>query len=255
MRNKIIIAIISVTAVFFGANMASAASAPAPADCALTAADVAQIAAVQNNPTLTYLEEVKQELAVRKSLIAKIIACAQGQADALQGELANAQVPADATALKSQLIDKLSDADNFYGIESGKLDQAGIAGTQAIAKELLAWRASSYAPLAGEVNNFILWSENQALFVTAANRMDETRRAVTFLESISNDSDLEASLGDAESSFAAAQAKNMEAKTALAEFLPPDQSLATIKESLGLLSDTYQKFSNVSDLIKKVLPQ
>jgi len=40
-------------------------------ECGVTQADVAQIATVQNDPTLAYADEIKQELAVRKLLVGK----------------------------------------------------------------------------------------------------------------------------------------------------------------------------------------
>jgi len=254
-KTIIVAGILGAFAVLVSALVGKFAVARAAADCTLSTADVGQIAAVQSDSSLSSLDEVKAELAIRKQLITKVITCGKGDADALRATLEKTPATGDTATMKAQLLTKFDDAENFYDIELAKLDGVGIAGSQAIAKELLAWRVSSYIPLSGEVNNFILWGSNQNLFTTATTRMNETNRAVAFLESVSNNADLESALADAQTSFANAQAKNAEAKAALAEFLPPDQSLAAVKDSLAALSDTYQKFSRVSDLIKAILPQ
>ncbi len=232
---------------------------PGPAaradDCAITKADLGKIDALQNDQTLSALDRIKQELSLRKQLIAITISCGKADVQSLQAKLQGLNAVSGTDALKEQLSGKLDDATNFYDIERGKLDDAGIAGSQAIAKELLAWRAGSYAPIVGEINNFFLWTANQDVFSTARNRMQETERAAGFLEAVSKNTDLEKALGDAQASFAAANAKNDDAKSALIQFVSPDQSLSLIKESLDALSDTYKKFSIVSDVIKNILPQ
>lgn len=228
-----------------------------PSDnCGLTVADVAKITAVQNDPTLNSSQEVVQELAVRKQLIKRIVLCAQSDLQSLQSALAAAPAANDAAkSIQVQLAGRLNDVANFYSFELGKLDGAGIAGTKAIAGDVFAWRAGTYAPLVGQVNNFMLWSKNQNLFSTAQGRMDQTQRAVSFLENASADGDLQNAFNAARASFESAKNDNAAAQIALSQGLPPAQSLALIKQSLGELSDTYQRFFDVSDLIKKALPQ
>jgi hypothetical protein len=228
-----------------------------PSDnCGLTDADVAQIIVIQNNSTLTWSQEVTQELAVRKALITKTVVCAQTDVKALQKALAAAPANSDAaTSIQLQLQSRLNDAANFYTIELGKLNGAGIAGSESIAREILAWRAGTYAPLSGQVNNFIVWSGNQNLFSTAQTRMNQTQQAVSFFENASANSDLQSAFSAAYAAFQTAKGDNASAQTALAQSLPPAQSLALIKQSLDELSNTYQKFSAVSDIIKTLLPQ
>src|SRR5271154_6364152 len=90
-------------------------------DCTLNQADFAKIVAIQNDPTLGYLDEVKQELAVRKELVSETITCAQGDVTALQTSLNAATTTDSASAnLQSQLSGKLDDATNFYNLELSK---------------------------------------------------------------------------------------------------------------------------------------
>lgn len=252
------IILIAVLFTAFAYPLAHAATTPAQASmpaCTVSVSDVAKISAIQNNPSLSYADEIKQELALRKHILQQIIDCGTNDARTLQSTLQQITVDNDSKHLQATLSSQLDDAVNFYGIEQTKLDGVGIAGSQAVAKELRAWREGTYNPLADEVNNFILWSRNQGLFVTAQTRMDQTAHAVNFLEGISANSDLESAMSAARSSFAQAKNANDAAKNALLTSLPADQSLALIKQSLAALSDTYQKFSAVSDLIKTLIPQ
>jgi hypothetical protein len=225
------------------------------ADCDITTADVAQIAAIQNDPTLSSSDETKQELALRQQLVGETIACAQQEVQTFRSNLAGTSVESDAQPLQSQLLGDLDEATGFYNSELLELNVVGIAGTKSIAQEVLAWRASTFIPLSENVNNFILWSEDQNLFDTARTRMNETQSAVSFLESASLNNDLQAAFSSVQSSFNDAQNENAAAETALAGSLSPDQSLALIKQSLGSLAATYQGFSTVSTLIKNILSQ
>ncbi|MDR3582168.1 MAG: hypothetical protein P4L67_02745 [Candidatus Pacebacteria bacterium] len=236
--------------------VASAATVVALNDCGLTADDVAQIGAIQSDPTLSATEEITKELAVRKQLIGKTISCAQADVQSLQKALAAAPVSGDAAAgIQTQLQGRLNDAAIFYTLELGKLNDAGISGSESIARDILAWRAGTYAPLLGQVNNFILWTGNQNLFSTAQTRMNQTQQAVSFFESASANTDLQNAFDAAYSSFRTAKSTNANAQAALAQSLPSDQSLLLIKQSLDALSDTYQKFFAVTDIIKTLLPQ
>jgi hypothetical protein len=222
--------------------------------CAFTPADFDKIAAVQNDPTLTADQEVTQELAVRKQLITETIACAQTEVATLQNTLTNATTTGGTEDIQSQLLSDLSGASNFYNIEAVKLDGVGLAGSKAIVREIIAWRAGTYVPLEGKVNNYLLWTQNQPLFDTAQSRMEQTQRAVSFMESASADPGLQDAFNAAYASFQAAKDQNAAAKNALEQSLAPAQSLALIKQSLDSLSDTYQKFFAVSDAIKVLLP-
>lgn len=225
------------------------------AGCDIAQSDIDAITAVRNDPTLDPLAAVKAELAIRKELVGRTIGCAEQEALGLQGVLAAAPAVSGADVLRSQLGDKLNESLNFYAIERGKLLTAGIAGSQAVAKELLAWRNNSWSVVAGQVSNFVLWSNNQSLFDTARNRMDQTGRTAAFLDGISANIGLETAVNTARAAMNAANGTNDAAKSALLQFLPPDQSLVLIKQSLEGLSLTYKDFSAVNDLMKQLLPQ
>jgi hypothetical protein len=249
---KTFFVVFAAAAVFVFGFRAPAAHAD---ECGVTTADIAQIKAVQNDPTLDYSDETKQVLVLRKEFLTQTIGCAEQDVQALQGNLASTTVESGDTLLQSQLSGRLDEATDFYNGELTKLAGVGVTGSEDIAQELLAWRTSTFAPLSENVNDFILWENNQNLFDTAAIRMAQTQRAVAFLESANSDPTLQAALSSAESSFSTAQAENAAARNALGQNLP-DQSLSLIKQSLSSLSDTYQSFSTISALISSnLIPQ
>jgi hypothetical protein len=224
-----------------------------PSDCTLSVSDFAPLQSIQNDPTLTPEQELSQELTLRKQLLTRTIDCAKTNAHNLQSTL-NAVAKDDGVDIKNQLSDKLSDALNFYDIQSAKLDTAGIRGTQAIAKEMQAWRTTNYAPLEGQISNFILWTNNQSLFQTAQNRFTQTSRVVGFIENAVPGTGLEASLTTARGVLADAQEKNAIAKNSLAQFQSPDQTFDLIQQSLQSLANAYKTFSDLNKSIQKLLP-
>jgi hypothetical protein len=215
-------------------------------DCTLSTANFAEL---QNAQTLA------EELTIRKHLLGQTIACAVSDAQSLQATLNAVSMPdSESASIQGQLSGRLDDAVNFYNLESAKLNGAGISATEAIAQEIVAWRTANYDPLTGQINNLILWSQNQGLFQTAETRLTQTTQIVNFIESAAANNDLQAGLNAARSSLENAQGENAAAEAALAQFQPPDQSLGLIQQSLQSLADTYQKFSTLNGSIQTLLP-
>jgi len=239
----------------FGFLRVPTASAATVTNCGITAGEVAQITAIENDASLTASSEITQELALRKQLVGKTIVCAQQEAKTFQINLASTTVESNAQPLQAQLSSNLAAASSFYGLELTKLNTVGISGSEAIAQEVLSWRAGTFLPLSENVNNFILWSQNQNLFETAQTRMTQTQQVVSFIESTTPNTALQSAFNTAQASFNNAASENAQAKSALAQGLSPDQSLALIKQSLGSLSAAYQNLFTVSTLVTNILPQ
>jgi hypothetical protein len=258
MNNKkgiIASAIFVLSMVIAMANVVAHAPAAHAAECGITTAEIAQITAIQNNPSLSPSDEIKAELALRKQLVGETIGCAQQEVQAVQVTLASTSVESDVQSLQSQMMGNLNESAEFYNAELQKLNVVGIAGTKAIAQEVLSWRDGTFIPLSDNASNLILWNQNQDLFNTAAARMTQTERAVSFLEGAAPNPALQTALASAQSSFNDAQSENDAAKIALIENYSANQSLMLIKQSLASLSATYQDFSTVSSLINGILPQ
>lgn len=257
-----LIPFLSLAGAVFILGMAAVPSAHAAtktnASCGITPADIAQITAVQNDPTLNASDEIRKELAVRRSLVSSTIACAEQDAKALKEALASTTVPAGDGAigeLQSQFLADIDQALAYYNSESAKLNLVGIIGTEQISQETLSWRESSYASLKENADDLMLWVANQSLFNTAQTRMAQTQRAVSFIESATPNADLQSALATAQTDMGNATAENQQARSALVNGFAPDQSLATIKQSLDSLSATYQDFFAISTIINGILPQ
>jgi len=221
--------------------------------CSITAGDLAVIKTIQENTSLSYLDELQQELTARKNLLSKTIQCAETDAEQAKENLDNVTVDPGFDNLKNQLSDRLSSAISYYDLQLQKVGVAGISGTESIAKETLSWRQDNYAPLSENVLNFVTWSTNQTLFTTAQSRLaqiDNLAASPLFSESTDVQNDYE----EAATSLKTAEDENAAAKTAFAQSLSPDQSLLFIKQSLDSLSSTYQHFFDISNLIQSLLP-
>jgi hypothetical protein len=239
------------------ADTVNTASAASPTDiCSITPADIAALQTIQNNPNLSPSDELSQELALRKQLLNTTISCAISEATALKAAINAANPDQNGQAIQAALSGKADDAITFYNIEAAKVNDAGIRATEAIAKEIAAWRDANYAPLEGDANNFLLWSDNQPLFDTAQNRLTQTERVVSFVENAGagNAGALATALSASQSAFSAAADTNAAADTSLAQLQPPSQSLALIQQSLQSLADAYQKFTDLNTLLQTLLP-
>lgn len=215
--------------------------------CTITAKDFDAVNAAANEGLLA-------ELAARRALLSRTIICARNDAKALQEDLNGLSIPDDAKNLQVQLSGKLDDAMTYYDLELDKVGNAGIAGTQAIAREVLGWRASTYEPLAGQVENFTLWAKNQTLFKAANDRLQGITSLVAFLQQAGQNNDLQGDLSTAQAMMQTAKEENQAAKSALLQYVPPDESLQLIQRSLKSLSDTYQKFFDIAKIVQALLP-
>jgi hypothetical protein len=247
---------VAVTTPATATTTGASASVPLVDTCGISKDDIAAIAAIQRDPSLSASEEIVQELALRKKLVATVITCAQGEVVTLRTAIDGAPDTGSAgKAIRTMLDGRLDDASNFYSLELGKLNNAGIAGTKAVAADVLSWRQGTFTPLVGQANNYVLWAGNQSLFMTAATRMAETQQAVSFLENASANSSLSNAFNAAYASFETAQSDNAAAQAALQQSLPPNETLTFIKQSLDALQSTYKQFFTLSTIIQALLPQ
>lgn len=221
--------------------------------CGITQNDLTAIKTIQDNTSLNYGDELQQELVARKNLLSKTIRCAKADAVGIKTDLESETVDPGLENLKNQWSDRLSSAISYYDLQLQRVQDAGISGTESIAKEVLAWRGNNYAPLAENVLNFVTWSGNQTLFTTARSRLTQINNLVTsplFSETLDVQNDYE----EAAVSLKTAEDQNTSAKNAFAQSLSPDETLLFIKQSLDSLSSTYQHFFDISNLIQSLLP-
>ncbi len=220
--------------------------ARADVSCGFTTADLETITAAR-------AQGLDADLAARKALLMRTIACAKGDAAALQSGLAAITVPGADASIRSQLSGKIDDAMTYYDLELAKVQTAGLSGTQQVAQEVLSWRQSNYDILAAQVANFELYESNQPLFATANDRVTQMQNLVGAIQQAGQNNDLQAAFSNAETLVQTANNENASARQSLSRLLPPDQSLGLIKESLSSLSDAYGKFFDVSTIVQGLL--
>ena len=251
-KSAVFILAISAVGFFYASSAHAETTAPA-SSCNLQSAKFNQIRTIQNDPTLSYAEELKAELAARRQLLAATINCAALDAQTLQTSLDDLKVDPEFQNLQTQLSENLDTSINFYDIQLSKVPTAGIAATQAIAKDVLAWRESNYAPLAATVSSFTLWTQNQPLFAAADKRLDQIKSLAQSVP-FSDNAELKTDLQEASASLQAAETNNALAQNALKHPTYPDPSLGYIQQSLSALSDAYQHFFDIASLVQTLLP-
>jgi hypothetical protein len=211
------------------------------------------IKTIQNNSSLSYSSELQQELAARRDLLTKTIQCAETSAKQKKTAIDAASVDSSLENLKSQWSDRLQSSISYYDLQLQKINGVGISGTESIAREVLTWRQNNYIPLAENVSNFIMWSDNQKLFSTAENRLSQINN-LTNSALFSQNADVQNDYEEAAVSLKTAKDQNAAAQKAFSQSLPPDETLSLIQQSLDSLSSTYQHFFDVSNIIQALLP-
>src|SRR6185437_5819309 len=134
-----LLVVAAIAAVPLFAHAQTASPLPSAGNCAITQDDVQAINAAS-------LVSLNAELAARKGLLTRVITCAEVNVAALEKDLSAVQAGANTANLKTQLGDKLDEANGYYDLELQKLQGVGIAGTKAIANEVLAWLTGNYEP-------------------------------------------------------------------------------------------------------------
>ncbi|GEM_PF-1546112 len=202
---------------------------------------------VQSDPSLSYLDELTSELRIRKELLSETVGCAIQEALSLQSTLKTTSVnDQEIKSAQTQLEDRLADALNYYGLQKAKIPDLGIQGSKDFAASLQAWREGTYAPIAKEASNVIIWAGNQGLIATAENRMNQMGHTMELLNLVGN-TDLTTLWNDAQESFKTTLDINQKARDALRVIGDAKQTLDLIKSSLDALALTYQKLFELNN--------
>lgn len=216
--------------------------------------DVQGLVEVQNNPNLSYPQNVQEELRLRKDILRKIVDCSVTEVQKLEDTTRNLPEPNNNVAfLKSKFLDRLGEAVDYYNLQKSKVDDVGLQGSKDLAKNLRTWRANTYAPLAADAGNLIVWVKNQDLFATADWRFRQITQTVNSLNLLDQE-DIRTYYNEAQQRLNQAKALNDDAGLSLGRTSSPDDTANKIKASLSALSDTYQTFFDLSTAVKKLLP-
>jgi hypothetical protein len=211
----------------------------------------AELRAIQADTSRGYLDAIRAELEVRKTILKGILDCALGDVKNRKDELQNIAPDFDGSNVKINIGQTLDASVSYYTKEQQIVDSLGIKGTKEVARDIAAWRDTNLNPAASREDDLLLWTADQPLFAKTAARFAQISPVVLSL-SLINQKDVQAALADAETSFTTAQQGNDAAKTAL---LNQDLNASElIKASLEPLSSIYKKFLEISDMLKKIVP-
>ena len=252
------IKITKITGMFFFAWIsAAAAAAPVLAadtpQCTLSQDKFDELATVQNDISLSYLTEIKKELAIRKQLLGETMDCAMSEAESVRTNLSGATLNDSAMQnLKSRLMDQLDNAENYFALQKSKINDLGLQGSKDFAKNLNEWRDGNYKPAAENANDLIIWANNQGLFQSAEARINQISRTMVLLTIVDND-EIQNLWDEARASLSDAVKENESAKTSLGGFAPSEESSSHIKSSLDFLSLTYKNLLALAGVITKSL--
>ncbi len=240
-------------AVILGCGLAGAAPfaarAAAAPDCYFRPR-LEELRAIQADGTLNYIDAIRAQLAIRKSLLNSAIDCAILDAQNRQKELASVPAAFQSSSISQSIQKQLGDTLDFYSSEQKLVDSLGIKGTQDVAQEVADWRAGTYAPLAAREDNFILWTENQPLFDKTEARLNQIKPLIFSLTILPGS--LQSAWNDTQDAWTAAQSDNASAEDALRNGDPAAGHL--IQSSLQSLAGIYKNLFGISDQIKNLVP-
>lgn len=216
--------------------------------CAL---DPKEFAALQNLNQESP-DAVREELAIRKTLLTKVLDCLDAEVGAERAELNRTSVSDPRMgAARNNLIVGLEDAARYYQTERERVTNAGLRAAKDVAAAIRDWRANTFLPQQARVHTFISWTRNAEFLAVASRRLEELERSVQLLALIDRD-DIQSLFADAEGNFHAAEDFHARAQRELVNGLDPSSSM---KLSLEALSRAYASFIELSKLINTLLPR
>lgn len=215
----------------------------------------AELAEVRENTALFGQEKIREELRIRKEILALVISCGEAEVMALEKEMAELEnAPNEANALTVSITSALRDARAFYGREREKIGDLGIQGTKEVAAEVRSWREGTFISLKARVHAFVLWAKNQGLFHVAQTRFAEITKTIDRLN-LKQNKEYGVLYEEAARTLSTAEAENAEARKWLEELGGENNVQEKIKISLELLAKTYETFFALSEAVSKILPQ
>ena len=115
--------------------------------CNLNQEKFAELEAIQNNFGLDPLLKIRQELAIRKSLLKDVVDCATEEILVLKSEFDGVKTTnTDVLTLKNQFSGWFLDVTNYYAIQKANIDNLGLLGSKDFAKSFSAWRDRNFNP-------------------------------------------------------------------------------------------------------------
>jgi len=199
-----------------------------------------------------------EELNLRRETLTKVINCAADEAEKFRTSLETISLPTDDLEIKSihrQLVNRMEEALDYYAIAAANAKKStNIEENKKIAKAVLEWRNTEYAPVAEKTLNFILWFKNKDLISIAERRLSQTEQDIKYLN-LQNNQDISRLIDNSRWNIGYAIASNRRARETFIGTKPPEDFPYLLKSSLESLALSYQHFFEIGAIVKKIIPK
>src|SRR3989344_997047 len=205
------------------------------------------------NPSEDYGEAVRAELKVRRDWLKAVLNCSVFETKKLQVALREFQTQdADLDKLRVQLLNQLEDVFQYYDLQLSRVDDHGLRSTKDAAQAIRDWRNGTHSVIAERAGNLMLWSKNQELITAARTRYELIGQTIR-RPNLMDEEEIRDKYSESEKTLVRAEQLNSSARVLLLQSANSDTT-KTIKESLENLSQTYERFFELSEDIKQLLP-
>jgi len=189
--------------------------------------------------TLKSGEDVDKELTLRKNILYGILDCLSTSTEKLKSNYDSLPFVQAAQNLRTRFLDEIKGNNFFYAEKRKELNMANLSDTKSIAKELLTWKKNHENNLLA-ASYFTLWAGSQDFLKRAEDRLAQINGLILKQNDQNN-------LGKAKNSLSLSESLNISAQESFERSVPPDDSLALIKQSLEKMYDSYRYFIKISD--------
>lgn len=195
--------------------------------------------------------QTKSELAARRALLAETIRCALLDLENLETRIRSLEIQDPGVKrIQNDLVARIEQARIYYLVAESRIASAGMTGTRDLARNLLEWRRSTYAPLSAHCENFALWAKNDELLRTAERRLRATRDAAAISAFFSVNNGVIGILEEAATVLGEARTEHAAARRLIEKFEAPGETIAHIKTTLELLSTSYRRFLDLREALE-----
>lgn len=201
-------------------------------------------------------DKIREELAVRKTMLERIIACARAEVRGVSEDLELLRIQGDPriASFRTTLISQLAAIDAQYALHETRVKDLGLWGSKEMARAIRETRNKDFARTKEEVATLILWYNQGDLIETAYTRFSFAKETLRILE-IEKEAEITPHLDAIAELLAFAADEHGKLRTAFREQRTPENGLARVKSTLEAMEKTYHSFSDLSEAVKTLVPR
>ena len=213
------------------------------------------LAEIQKNSLENYSLQLRNELILRKEILEGVVNCAQNDIKNLKGNLSSIKTEnTEIKEIRDRFLQSTDEITAHYEQEKSRIPDLGLYGTKEFSRNLKNWREANETPLIQKATNFYIWTNNQGLFETTGDRLQQISRTVSALK-LGDNEDIKALFSKAGNSFHNAERINRDIKELFKKNVSEEETLTAIQSSLTSLAETYQTFFELSEAVHTFIPR